>query len=98
MRFKMSNIPLILEGWGNVVKDEFNILDPKIKQLASARMLICDNCEIRDGSACDPEKCGTHVETGEIECGCGCNIAAKTLSPNSECPLGKWKKVTSYGI
>ena len=24
--------------------------------------------------------------------GCGCNLSAKTLDPNSECPLAKWKK------
>ena len=28
----------------------------------------------------------------EIKNGCGCAIPPKTLSPHSECPLGKWKK------
>ena len=92
MKIRISQIPLILEGWGNVVKDEFNILDPKIKQLASTRMLICDNCDIREENTCSTEIYGIHTKTGILANGCGCNIAAKTLSPNSECPLGYWKK------
>ena len=33
---------------------------------------------------------GKHVVTGELKKGCGCRLAAKALSPGSECPLGKW--------
>jgi len=92
MRIRISQVPLILEGWGNRIKDEFHILDPKIKELASERLLKCNECDIREGNTCHPERCGIHMKTGKLQCGCGCNIAAKTLSPSSECPLGKWDK------
>lgn len=85
-------MPLILEGWGNLVKDEFNMLDSEIKEIASERMLICNSCDIRNGRSCSPERYGIHKKTGKLTNGCGCRIDAKTLSPNSECPLGKWLK------
>jgi len=31
-------------------------------------------------------------QTGEVVRGCGCNISAKSMSPNSLCPLDKWDK------
>ena len=86
----MSQINEILEGWGNYVKDEFNVLDPTIKKTDKSRMLICNNCVIRNGTACSSHIYGVHVKTGEMVSGCGCYLAAKTLAPSSECPLGKW--------
>jgi len=53
-------------------------------------MKICDDCTLRIGGTCSPKKTGKHVETGEITKGCGCGLAAKTLSPTSHCPLAKW--------
>ena len=35
---------------------------------------------------------GINIETGKVRKGCGCNLSAKTLDSNSECPLAKWKK------
>ena len=92
MRIKITQVPLILEGWANRVKDEFNLLDPERKSLAEDRLLVCNSCKIRDGGSCSPKRYDVNVKTGKIEHGCGCNIAAKTLSPKSECPLGYWKK------
>lgn len=85
-----SQVEQIFTGWANVVKDRFNILDDKTKALAEARMKICDDCTLRIGGTCSPKKTGKHVETGEITKGCGCGLAAKTLSPASHCPLAKW--------
>jgi len=45
---------------------------------------------MRSGHKCDPGKQGKNVKTGNMVNGCGCNIAAKTMSPGSSCPLGKW--------
>jgi hypothetical protein len=86
----MANIIHILEGWGNYVRQRFDVLDSDTQQLASDRLLHCDACEIRRGNTCDPNQWGYHVVTNEKKTGCGCNIAAKTLSRGSECPLGKW--------
>jgi hypothetical protein len=86
----LSKVSEILEGWGNVIKDSFGTLDPGIKSLSKSRMLMCDDCEIRVGNVCAPYKQGKHIETGEMTGGCGCALIAKTLSLDSECPLGKW--------
>ncbi len=82
----------ILKGWANVVKDEFGLLSPELQQLSETRLKICDNCTVRDNNSCSRRRQTTHVDTGEMVYGCGCNIAAKTTLPEKECPAGKWKK------
>lgn len=84
------NVEHIITGWANVVKDKFNVLDPATKNMAAERMQLCNMCYLRTGNTCDPSKGGMNLKTGKIEKGCGCNIAAKTLSPQSKCPLAKW--------
>ena len=86
----MANIIHILEGWGNYVRQQFDILDSDTQTLASNRLLHCDKCLIRTGNSCDPNKWGIHITNGERKFGCGCNISAKTLSRGSQCPIGKW--------
>lgn len=86
----MSKILEIVEGWANVVKDQFNAVDPITKEISKKRLLLCDVCEIRSGNICNPTKSGTNILTNRTAYGCGCNISAKTLSRSSQCPLGKW--------
>ena len=80
----------ILEGWGNLIKDKFNLLDGAIKTVAEARLIYCDVCPIRKNNVCDPNSTRKHVITGNNVKGCGCNIAAKTLAMQAKCPAGKW--------
>ena len=86
----MSQIKQILEGWGNVIKDQFNAVDPVTKAVSKKRLELCDPCGLRQGNTCSPQIYGYHVITEKRVNGCGCNISAKTLSPSSQCPLGKW--------
>ena len=86
----MSQLREIIEGWANVVKDQFNAVDPVTKAISKKRLELCDPCGLRQGNTCSPQIYGYHVITEERKNGCGCNIAAKTLSPSSQCPLGKW--------
>tara|TARA_B100001057_G_C22685725_1_gene885632 strand:+ start:235 stop:495 length:261 start_codon:yes stop_codon:yes gene_type:complete len=86
----VSQIKEILEGWGNVIKDQFGMVDPSTKMLSKSRLFECEPCPIRQGNTCSPQIYGYHVVTEERVNGCGCNIAAKTLSLSSRCPLGKW--------
>lgn len=86
----MSKIVEIVEGWANVVKDQFNAVDPVTKEVSKKRLLVCNECDIRVGNTCSPQKWGINILTEQRVNGCGCNIAAKTLSPSSRCPLGKW--------
>ncbi len=86
------NVEHILRGWANYVKDTFNILPDDLKEMSAKRLQHCDICEIRTNKSCDPWKEGKHVVTGEIVRGCGCNIAAKSMVPEAECPMGKWEE------
>lgn len=86
----MSKILEIVEGWANVVKDQFNAVDPITKEVSKKRLLKCNDCDIRVSNTCSPNKFGINIITEQRVNGCGCNIAAKTLSPSSRCPLGKW--------
>jgi hypothetical protein len=86
----MSQIREILTGWGNLALDKLGKLDESTQQLAARRMLKCDGCHMRNNNTCDPTRTGTHIHTLQEHKGCGCNLSAKTLSPDSECPLGKW--------
>lgn len=86
----MGKLNEILDGWGNLVKNTFGILDEQTKKIAEQRLLHCDVCHIRTVNTCDPNKAIEHVQTKEWVRGCGCNISAKTLSRKSKCPAGKW--------
>ena len=86
----MFKLKEIFDGWGNYAKDKLNLLNPGIKQMSKYRLLICNECDMRDFGVCNPNKKGMNVLTGEMVSGCGCGLAAKALSPTSKCPLGKW--------
>jgi hypothetical protein len=86
----MNSILNILEGWGRLVADKFDRLDEETKQVASKRMSICDSCELRLGSICNPSKVAPHTVTGNLVKGCGCNLPAKTLATKTVCPRGLW--------
>jgi len=86
----MSQIREIIEGWANVIKDQFDAVDPVTKAISKKRLQLCNECALRQGNTCSPQIYGYHVITNERKVGCGCNISAKTLSPSSQCPLGKW--------
>lgn len=86
----MSKISEIVEGWANLVKDSFNLLDEETKSLARVRMLKCDVCPLRIHNTCSTSREGVNIKTGEKVSGCGCQLSAKTMSPQSKCPLGKW--------
>jgi hypothetical protein len=49
----------------------------KNKKMAAERMEICESCE--------------HFNKTLVQCNeCGCFLKAKTIWPNSKCPLNKW--------
>ena len=47
-----SQISQIFTGWANYVKDRFDALDPKIKELSESRLKSCDVCHMRSGLKC----------------------------------------------
>ncbi len=86
----MGKLNEILDGWGNLIKSNFGLLDEETSKLAESRLLYCNACSIRNDNTCDPNKMILNEKTNQMVKGCGCNIAAKTLSRKSECPAGKW--------
>ena len=86
----MGKLKEILDGWGNVLKDKFGTLNEETKIMAEIRIEQCHSCSNRRGNVCDPTKQIKHIVTEQMVWGCGCNLTAKTLSPDSECPAGKW--------
>ena len=86
----MSKLNEILSGWANVIRDTVGILDEQTKSVAEGRLNICNECSMRVHNSCSTERWDFDVKTKELKNGCGCNIAAKTLSMGSKCPLSKW--------
>jgi len=88
----MSKLQEIFNGWGNYVRDEFNVLPPKVKIMAEMRLNLCHTCILRSGNKCNNNKTAIHIITGNAVTGCGCYLSAKALSTNihTKCPMGKW--------
>jgi hypothetical protein len=84
------NLNEIIDGWANVIKNHVGLLDPNIKQMAENRLILCNVCHMRQGNSCSRENVGINEITKKETNGCGCNISAKALSPESKCPLSKW--------
>ena len=49
--------------------------DPEVELVANQRALICAQCPFNKHNVCSK---------------CGCPLTAKTRSPKSKCPEGKW--------
>lgn len=49
--------------------------DKTVEEMATKRVIICSDCPYNKHSICSQ---------------CGCPLAAKTRSPESKCPEGKW--------
>lgn len=85
----------IFQGWKNHITD-----NDEVKDLASHRMNICNGCFVKVDNTCSKLVSESAVKTfkyngelrieGQIYPGCGCPLVAKTKSPDSLCPLGKW--------
>jgi hypothetical protein len=86
----MGQLSEILDGWGNLIKSNFGLLGEEYRLMAEERLLHCNACPIRTDNTCDPNKMILNERTNQMVKGCGCNIAAKTLSRQSQCPASKW--------
>lgn len=80
MNIKLSDIPLIAQGFINDFRAELGIADPQVEAKYKKRYEICLKCPILsdDKLRCDASKGG-----------CGCKLA-KRLRSNKGCPKGKW--------
>ena len=86
----MLNIKNIINGWANLVKDQFDTLEPSIKEQAQLRFLNCERCHIRNGNVCSSGRKGINLNSGKLTKGCGCFLPAKIMAKKANCPLGKW--------
>lgn len=87
---KASNqLSQIATGWANVL-----FKDKVVEHLAEARMNICNVCSAfnKETNKCDSSRSVKHAKGYSVN-GCGCPLQAKTRSPSSNCPAGKWVPV-----
>lgn len=81
----MGKLNEIAEGWANL------ILKPKaVENIAKARLNICNTCQW-NSKFHESKRPDVHCTK------CGCTIAAKVRSMESECPIAKWPKVELNG-
>lgn len=72
----MTKIEQIFYGWAMLSFKHLGYKPSKEQaELAEQRLIICDACDNRNNNRCEL---------------CGCNLAAKTLIKESECPIKKW--------
>ncbi|MFT3912245.1 MAG: hypothetical protein QM737_22650 [Ferruginibacter sp.] len=72
----IKKIKEIITGWKNVV-----FTDEDIEKLSEMRMMKCNEC---------PFKQFNEFLQTDICNQCYCPLKAKTRSPESKCPKGKW--------
>ena len=80
----------IVEGFSKLFLDSLNMLPKKQREDSEKRYRQCLSCTIRSGNTCSTERQGVNINTGSVNNGCGCNLAAKTKTKDFKCPLGKW--------
>lgn len=97
-----EKIKQILEGWSNLALDKLNLLDKETVELGEKRIVICNTCDMRVNNVCSTSKKGEVKETfiykitgeerkkGNLYPGCSCNLFAKTICKDCQCPLNKW--------
>jgi hypothetical protein len=74
----MAKVKNIAEGYTNLVKAKLNIASELIEEMSKERMDLCNACVNKS-------------ENGRCAL-CGCVLAAKTRSPEDQCPERKWLK------
>ncbi len=101
----MINVNHILEGWGNLIKDKFHLLSEQKRKISEKRLLFCDTCPLRNDNTCSKKRQSVVVKDfyynhlkqnrkkGEMTIGCGCNLAAKSLCKDCQCPRGLWENI-----
>jgi hypothetical protein len=80
----------IIHGWWNRLKEVTFGNKDYVQEQANIRRIICGGCHINKGGLCHADNQGKHIYTGEWANGCNCPISAKSLDPDSDCPVGKW--------
>jgi len=80
-------IKIIVEWLFYEFLDSLDILDEEAKNTVDYRLLFYANCSVRTDKSCDSK---TFIKNGTRFQGCGCNVEAKVLCKNCECPAGNW--------
>lgn len=86
----VKNVKPIVEGFSKLFLDKLNLLPKSERDIASKRYRHCLSCTLREGNTCNTKRSAPRMSDGAIQNGCGCNLAAKTKSMKSKCPLEKW--------
>lgn len=88
----LSKFLEIAHGWQNYIS-----ANPAVRELANRRLEECNMCpqrgEMNIVAASVIRSVGPSSQESKpmYQCNnCGCPLAAKVMSPESRCPIGKW--------
>lgn len=88
--FKKLNYFNIIKGWfKKLIVDKLSLIPYHEKQQQIIRYSHCQNCPLNTNGWCDTSKEELDIY-GNLVKGCGCELIAKTLSPNEHCPRSLW--------
>lgn len=81
-----KNLPNVVQGNWNLLKDNLGLLPEDQKQEAERRFLICQSCPF---NSVNSAKSGFyHTERSELHCSvCKCPVEAKVMAMNDKCGL-----------
>lgn len=89
---EVNKIKQMIEGWSNVIapREELKEL---IEEVYKERLSICDIC---DYDSENKKKTGWSTIRIDRHCtNCGCTTEPKLKCLSCECPLAKWKSITT---
>lgn len=90
LNFKTLDFKSIVKGWYNkLIAKRFNTIPYYEIQQSVIRKSYCNNCPLNTNGWCDTSKEAEDIN-GIIVNGCGCELEAKQLTNNQECPRLLW--------
>lgn len=93
LNIRNLNIKSILKGWYlKLIGKHLNQIPYHELQQASIRKSFCDNCPLNTNGWCDTSKEAKDIN-GNIVNGCGCELEAKRLLKDQECPRLFWTEM-----
>lgn len=91
LKWSKLNIKAIIKGWyTKLIKKRLNSIPYYIVQQSVIRKSHCDNCPLNTKGWCDTSKEEKDIN-GILVNGCGCELEAKQLTEDQECPRLLWK-------
>ena len=91
--FKNLNYISIVKGWYyKLIAKKLNLIPYDQLQQSIIRKSHCQGCPLNNNNWCDSSREALDIN-GKLVNGCGCELDAKTLTSNQECPRLLWTEM-----